>query len=295
MSTYPGGKEACHQKLINLIPPHQIYVEPFLGGGAIMRKKRPAKLNIGVEVNEDVLWLTALKLDPDPIIIDTFNNTRAGQLFDGRNPDQLKKAESRETVFAFIIGNALPFLSWFPVRDDRETFIYCDPPYLRETRKSKAPLYKNEFWTEAEHLRLLDKLGNLDCNIMISGYKSDLYCDLLKGWHTYQFNQMTRGGGLAEEWVWMNYAPPTLLHDFSLLGDGFRERERIKRKKTRWVERFKKTDPQERAAILWALAESGIINRSAIELASPEAAMSTVTSASSKSASMPAVAGASPE
>lgn len=284
MSTYPGGKEACRHKLINLMPPHRIYVEPFLGGGAIMRNKRPAELNIGVEVNEDVLWLTALKLDPDPIIIDTFNDSRAGQLFDGHmSSDQLKNIEGRETVFAFIIGNALPFLSWFPVRDDRETFIYCDPPYLRETRKSKAPLYKNGFWTEAEHLRLLDKLGNLDCNIMISGYKSDLYCDLLKGWHTYQFNQMTRGGGMAEEWVWMNYAPPTLLHDYRYLGDDFRQRERIKRKKTRWVERFKKLDQQERAAILWALGESGIINQNLFELTSPE------------SASMPAVAGASPQ
>ena len=36
--TYPGGKSGSgvYQQLINLMPPHKIYIEAFLGGGAIM-------------------------------------------------------------------------------------------------------------------------------------------------------------------------------------------------------------------------------------------------------------------
>jgi len=32
-------------------PPHEVYIEPFLGGGAIMRQKRPALLNIGLDLD----------------------------------------------------------------------------------------------------------------------------------------------------------------------------------------------------------------------------------------------------
>ena len=49
--SYAGGKAApgTFHKIISLMPPHQIYIEPFLGGGAIMRLKRPAQLNIGID------------------------------------------------------------------------------------------------------------------------------------------------------------------------------------------------------------------------------------------------------
>jgi hypothetical protein len=50
--SYFGGKSGAgvFQTLINLMPPHEVYIEPFLGGGAVMRLKRPAPLNIGVEL-----------------------------------------------------------------------------------------------------------------------------------------------------------------------------------------------------------------------------------------------------
>jgi site-specific DNA-adenine methylase len=50
---YPGGKNGAgvYQTIINLMPPHDVYIEPFLGGGAIMRQKRPALLNIGVDLD----------------------------------------------------------------------------------------------------------------------------------------------------------------------------------------------------------------------------------------------------
>jgi DNA adenine methylase len=49
---YPGGKNGAgvYQTIINLMPPHDVYIEPFLGGGAIMRQKRPALLNIGLDL-----------------------------------------------------------------------------------------------------------------------------------------------------------------------------------------------------------------------------------------------------
>ncbi len=54
---YPGGKSGAgtYHKLIRLMPPHQLYAAPFLGDDAVMKFKRPAALNIGVDLNEDVI------------------------------------------------------------------------------------------------------------------------------------------------------------------------------------------------------------------------------------------------
>ena len=48
---YAGGKAGpgVFHRIISLMPPHQIYIEPFYGGGAITRLKRPARLNIGID------------------------------------------------------------------------------------------------------------------------------------------------------------------------------------------------------------------------------------------------------
>ena len=39
---YPGGKGGAgvYQTIINGMPRHEVYVEPFLGGGAVMAAKR---------------------------------------------------------------------------------------------------------------------------------------------------------------------------------------------------------------------------------------------------------------
>jgi hypothetical protein len=54
---YPGGKGGAgvYQTIINGMPCHEVYVEPFLGGGAVMAAKRPACLNIGVDLDAEVI------------------------------------------------------------------------------------------------------------------------------------------------------------------------------------------------------------------------------------------------
>jgi hypothetical protein len=54
---YPGGKGGAgvYQTVINGMPRHEVYVEPFLGGGAVMAAKRPACLNIGVDLDAEVI------------------------------------------------------------------------------------------------------------------------------------------------------------------------------------------------------------------------------------------------
>ena len=99
-------------------------------------------------------------------------------------------------------------------------------------------------------------LAALPCMVMVSGYWSQLYADRLAGWHSIQFEAMTRGSRPATEWLWCNFPPPVALHDYRYLGAGFRERERIKRKKQRWTDRLHRLPMLERQALLAAIEEA---------------------------------------
>ena len=52
---FSGGKGGTYQKYINLMPPHECYIESHIGGGALMRYKRKAKRNIGIEIDPEVI------------------------------------------------------------------------------------------------------------------------------------------------------------------------------------------------------------------------------------------------
>ena len=56
---FTGGKGGTYQRYINLMPPHEVYIESHLGGGAIMRYKREAKRNIGIEIDPAVIRMWA--------------------------------------------------------------------------------------------------------------------------------------------------------------------------------------------------------------------------------------------
>lgn len=214
---YPGGKNpnGVYQRLINQIPPHRVYIESHLGSGAIMRHKRRAEISIGVDTNAGVL-----------------------QAWPGTTEVQLVKSD------------AAVFLTRYPFQGDE--FLYVDPPYLAATRRSAKAPYRDDY-SEAQHIELLEILLRAPCNVMVSGYWSELYAEYLKDWRPLSFHLRKRSGETAQEWVWMNYREPVELHDYRYLGESFRERERIRRRVARWKTRLESLPILERRALLAAL------------------------------------------
>jgi DNA adenine methylase len=125
--------------------------------------------------------------------------------------------------------------------------------FLDATR-ARTDLYRFEM-SDAQHLALLDTIKRLPCMVLISGYWSALYADSLTTWRSVSFQAVTRSGRTATEWVWCNFPEPVALHDYRYLGKDFRERERIKRKKQRWVKRLQSLTILERQAMLAAIEE----------------------------------------
>lgn len=218
---YPGSKlgAGVWQRIVSMMPPHDRYIEPFLGGGAVYYAKKPARYSIVADRDEGLV---------------RYHIVMGGEV------------SSRNT--SFLVADALQLLP--SLKLTRQDLVYVDPPYHPDTRV-KLDLYNFELSCD-RHSSLLAILEALPCMVMLSGYRCEAYDDVLRTWHREDYRAMTRGGARTES-VWCNFEPGREFHDTRYLGDGFRERERIKRKRDRWVSRFSAMTAAERAVIREAL------------------------------------------
>lgn len=212
---YPGGKGKCFQHLINLMPPHQVYIETHLGGGAVIRNKRAAERSIGIDLDAKVI----------------------------------ERWRANDSVhWELVHGDAHAFLRSYDFTG-RE-LVYCDPPYVCSTRR-RSKIYRHEY-DDAMHAELLEILNKLPCMVMVSGYNSQLYDAALAPWNKRSFQANTQAGVRTES-VWFNFEPPQSLHDATFLGANFREREAVKRRHERLFDRFERMNPVERRHVLQTL------------------------------------------
>lgn len=86
--------------------------------------------------------------------------------------------------------------------NNKNVFMYIDPPYLLSTRAGKQ--YKHEM-IEDDHIELLESLLDSEAKIMISGYDSELYNEYLKDWNKTSFTSCAEHGKQREEVIWCNY------------------------------------------------------------------------------------------
>ncbi len=147
MGSYFGSKATSGlcQAIIALMPPHDIYIETHLGGGAIMQRKPPALRNIGID--RDARALAELRCDY-PV--------------------------------ERIHGCAHRFLAEY--RFTGRELLYCDPPYLLHTRTS-GRCYRYDYEGQ-DHVELLALLKAVPGPVILSGYPSALYDEQLADWRT---------------------------------------------------------------------------------------------------------------
>jgi DNA adenine methylase len=93
--------------------------------------------------------------------------------------------------------------------DTKDTLIYADPPYLTSTRDSGKD-YRHEFDID-DHVQLAKILHEVSGAVVVSGYRSDLYDELYKGWHRADCVSQTAANTKRIECIWMNYDQPNNL------------------------------------------------------------------------------------
>lgn len=214
--SYLGAKNGAgvYQAIISQFPPHDVFIDAFLGSGVILKRKPSCAVSYGV--------------DMDRACIDGFDCAGLGDV-------------------RLLCGDCREFLAGFDY-DRSRCLVYADPPYLLSTRTSRHR-YRYEF-TERDHVELLELLRRLPASVVISGYPAGLYDEFLVGWRTVEFQAMTRGGVRTEK-LWMNFSHVPHWHVYA--GRNFTDRQRIKRKAERWASDFMSMPPGERLAVLSAL------------------------------------------
>lgn len=195
------------------MPPHSLYVEPFLGLGAVIKRKLPARASIVIDSDAD----------------------RIAEFGEG-GPN-----------VRVIHGDALKVLPTLKLPND--ALIYADPPYVLSSRQHRR-YYRCEL-TDAQHGELLNVLTSLSCYVMLSGYPSELYASRLASWREVKVKVSTRRGPRMES-LWCNFPEPERLHDWNSFGTGFRERERLRRRLSRFMARLQAMDGAERNYLLTA-------------------------------------------
>lgn len=251
---YPGSKWRIAQAIVEMIPEHHSYLEPYFGSGAVFFKKEPAAIETINDLNDDIPNLfECIRDDPERVANQIAMTPYSRRVYDDtfkKNPeDRYEKAtqflikcwmgygyrmgvgkpgwkndvQGREAMYALRNWNRLPdnILSTVgrlkrvqienrPAIDvikrfnNKRVFIYVDPPYLMETRKSARRQYTNEM-TEADHIELLEELRKSSAKVMISGYESDLYNEQLKSWNKRRLISNRQGGQRTTEVIWMSY------------------------------------------------------------------------------------------
>lgn len=89
------------------------------------------------------------------------------------------------------------------------TLFYCDPPYVHSTRSDKN-MYPGFEMLDEQHRGLLSALRECQGRVMLSGYPSDLYANILHGWkvHTFDLPNNAAAGSVKRrmtETVWCNF------------------------------------------------------------------------------------------
>ncbi|EPY4668027.1 TPA: DNA adenine methylase [Klebsiella pneumoniae] len=99
-------------------------------------------------------------------------------------------------------------LSVMRAHDAETTLHYIDPPYVPETRVQGNRYYAHEMTVEG-HEQLLAVARTMTGMVMISGYDTEVYNDMLSGWaKTEKTSRISAGRGtkVRTECLWLNPA-----------------------------------------------------------------------------------------
>ena len=252
---YPGGKWRIADWIIDYLPQHRVYCEPFFGSGAIFFNKQPSYIETINDLDENIVNLfevcrmypqelaTAINLTPfsrdefkncyemevdDPVERARRTLVRYHQSFGTSNStkNSWKNTQTAGGPRCATMWNYLPdtiieccerlknaqienidAIELIKRYDDKDTLIYCDPPYLQSLRKRN--MYAVEM-SDEKHIELLEALMKSKSMIILSGYDNELYNCELKGWNTAEKTTTAQMGLHRKEKLWMNFDTITL-------------------------------------------------------------------------------------
>jgi DNA adenine methylase len=251
---YPGGKARIASWIVNHLPPHEVYLEPFFGAGSVLFAKDRCSVELINDLDDRVVTLFRVLRDrPDELIRaieltpyarteyeaatgavdDELEQARrfliqvwmghAGKIghksgfrvgFFGGNvpgwgaiarpwaalPDRLRAATDR---LSGVMIECRPALRVIDDWARPGVVIYADPPYLPPSGGNWKSHYRHVM-SQEDHVQLLAALDRHPGPVLLSGYRSDIYDELLEHWS--RIDRKSRGYRAVEriESLWLN-------------------------------------------------------------------------------------------
>jgi DNA adenine methylase len=173
-----GSKTPITKYIIPMIPPHEIYVEPFVGGGAVYFAGDPAPKSVINDLDKELIAdyklvkIASSDLSKYPQAIDTIEKVRrafstvsntnesrlvkaiifrcngayirtvnhANDIYLSSNPiSKIKNLDQYKSILKNTTITSQDYMAVIKKYDVPSTFIYLDPPYEQST----SSLYKN--------------------------------------------------------------------------------------------------------------------------------------------------------
>lgn len=254
---YPGAKWRLAPWIIEHIPPHESYLEPFFGSGAVFFNKERARIETINDLDGEVVnFFRVCRERPEELaaaisLTPWARDERDAAYAAGKNDDPVERAR-KFAVRCWMTFGAAPYKSngwrhttgktknsgpdntklWARVpqviqaaavrlldaqienkpavdviraHNGSEVLIYADPPYVHATRTAHLKSYTCEM-TDAAHIELLHALREHEGMVLLSGYDSEMYRELLPGWSMRTKNTTAERGAKKTECLWLNLA-----------------------------------------------------------------------------------------
>lgn len=229
--TYYGGKQQLAKRIIELIPKHRLYCEPFVGGGAVFFQKPPSEVEVINDINNELvnfyevckrdfvslekeisITLHSRELHRQASVIyqnpDMFPDkvkrawavwVLASQSFASmldqsfgydRSGATTKKVSKKREAFTFEYAIRLQnvqiecadALRIIKSRDTKESFFYCDPPYVG------TDMGHYDGYSEDDFSSLIKVLENIQGRFLLSTFRNEQLSAAIvrNGWSSFE-------------------------------------------------------------------------------------------------------------
>lgn len=231
--TYFGGKTSIADRIVDALPPHRHYVEPFAGSLAVLLAKPRAHFETVNDLDEHLVtfWRVlrdrgdelayACSLTPharhehrDSYDLDVEDELELARriwvrLSQGRGNTFRRTGSMSWTLNAYadrmfaaaerLAGVSLECRPALQLIDDYgqhpNVLLYVDPPYLGSVRAGGNE-YRHEMRDEESHRELAAALLGCQAAVVLSHYPASLYDELYAGWHRVDVPAYTGNGGI---------------------------------------------------------------------------------------------------
>ena len=222
---YPGSKWNIARSLVDLIPEHHSYVEPYFGSGAVFFSKPYSDIETINDLDSDITNLfKCIQTESDYLARLVMTTPFSREVYDDAfSPDNQDRESEMQKAVRFlvkcwqghgfrtnqykvgwkndVVGRERSYALWDWYR--LPEWIIDIAERLRQVQIENKPAL--EVINRFNYANVFIIVVKSNAKIMISGYDSDLYNDYLSSWTKFQFNSCAEQGKSRIETVWCNY------------------------------------------------------------------------------------------